>query len=377
VNTDGPLAVDQELERLLARGHAHPGSLPTADHEDLWRAFSLAAQGGKRFRPELLLATHAALGGSRQQAAVQVGAAIEALHTAFVVQDDVIDGDRLRRGVPNLSGTYAQHATDLGATRSGVQRYADAAGILAGDLGLVAAFRAIARCDAPAETVDRLLDLFESTLQASAAGELADVRLQLDRSGGSPSSPPLRDVLTVAELKTAVYSFQLPLHAGALLADADPDVLTALDEIGGLLGIGFQLIDDLLGVFGDERRTGKSALGDLREGKRTALLAHAATTPVWHRVHPLIGREDLGADDAHHLRGLLTQSGSRRWTEDLARWHLTSAVGAAARHHLPAALVRALDTTTHEILRAADSALLPAAEVPGREPLTARTGQPA
>ncbi|MGP4977220.1 polyprenyl synthetase family protein [Brachybacterium tyrofermentans] len=362
-------AVDREIARLLTRGVT--SSSP--DHRELWDAFARAADGGKRFRPALLTATHGALGGVREEAAVQVAAALELLHTAFIVQDDVIDGDLMRRGVPSLPGSFAQDVRQRGASPAGARRYGDAAGILAGDLGLLAAFRAIARCEAPAPVVDRLLDLVETTVHDSAVGELADVRLQLDlrsepqadqagqasQASQAEQSTALRDALVVAEFKTAVYSFQFPLHAGALLADADEATLVALDEIGGLLGIGFQLYDDLLGLFGEERRTGKSALGDLREGKRTALIAHATTTAQWPQLQPLLGRPDLDAEDAHRARALLTDSGSRTWAEELARWHLTSAVSSAIRHRLPDALVHALSTATEEILRTADLLLPP------------------
>lgn len=368
-------AIDRELGRLLAGGAERPGHLALNDHRDLWSAFTRSVEGGKRFRPALLIAAHRELGGHRHAAAIQVGAAIELLHTAFVVQDDVIDGDLVRRGVPNLSGTFAQDAQRRGASPLGARRYGDAAGILGGDLGLLAAFRAVTRCDAPAPVIERLLDLLESTVHASAAGELADVRLQL---GVGRTSAALEDALAVAELKTAVYSFQLPLHAGALLADATPEQLSALDEIGGLLGIGFQLFDDLLGVFGEESRTGKSNLGDLREGKRTALLAHASTTPEWSELQTLVGRDDLGPEEGRRARALLTRSGSRAWTEDLARWHLTTAVESAARHTLPATLVAAMRGATETILCTADRTLLPLdADDPAPVHRTTRTGQPA
>lgn len=347
-------AVELEIQRLLSLGAARSGRSPLPDQQDLWAAFSRATGGGKRFRPILLLATHQALSGTREPAAVQVAAALELVHTAFVVQDDVIDGDQVRRGAPSLSGGIAAVARRQGVGRTEARRLGEAAGILAGDLGLVAALRAIARCDAPAPMVDRLLDLFESTLHATAAGELADVRLQLGLAEGDVV---LGEALAVAELKTALYSFQLPLRAGAILADASPEVLTALDEIGSLLGIGFQLFDDLLGMFGDERRTGKSALGDLREGKRTALIAHASTTDAWPALQPLLGREDLDEDDARQARALLTAGGSRAWVEDLARWHVSSAAEAATRHDLPPGLVASLDLATAEILRAADLTL--------------------
>lgn len=371
MTTAHDLAVEAELQRLLDLGTRRPGPLPLSDHHDLWAAFSRSVDGGKRFRPSLLMSTHQALGGAREPAAVQVAAALELLHTALVVQDDVIDGDQVRRGAPSLPGGVAADARRRGAGPAAAQRLGVAAGILAGDLGLIAALRAVARCDAPAPVVERLQDLFESTLHATAAGELADVRLQLEPAD---STAVLRETLAVAELKTALYSFQLPLRAGALLADASPEVLTALDEIGSLLGIGFQLFDDLLGMFGDERRTGKSALGDLREGKRTALIAHASTTGAWPEVQQLLGREDLGEDEARHARRLLTSSGSRAWVEDLARWHVSSAAEAAARHDLPKELVGALDRATSEILRAAELALPPIEQV---DPVTSDGTQPA
>ena len=78
--------MEHALERLLSAGTSLPGRLPLKDHQELWSAFRRASVGGKRFRPALLLSTHRALGGLRPAAAVQVAAAIELLHTAFVVQ---------------------------------------------------------------------------------------------------------------------------------------------------------------------------------------------------------------------------------------------------------------------------------------------------
>src|SRR5690606_20414381 len=128
------------------------------------------------------------------------------LHTGFVIHDDVIDGDLVRRGRPNVSGTFADRARRAGLEDPDVRRYADAAGVLAGDLALVSAVRAVAGCGAPAQVTERLLDLVDLTVQTTAAGELDDVRLGLDLV--APSS--LGDVLTVSERKTAVYSFVLP-----------------------------------------------------------------------------------------------------------------------------------------------------------------------
>jgi geranylgeranyl diphosphate synthase type II len=353
-----PAGVDREIRRLLRRGRSLSGTVPSTGHELLWSALADASEGGRRFRPALLLTAHEALGGTRHEAALQVAAAVEILHTAFVVQDDVIDGDQVRRGAPSLPAAVAARAGREGAPEQAARHLGEVAGILAGDLGLVTAMRAVAGCSAPAPVVSSLLDLVESSMHASATGELDDVRLPL-HPADRPES--MQEALSVAELKTAVYSFQLPLHAAGLLADASPARLEALDAIGAMLGIGFQLVDDLLGVFGDENLTGKSTLGDLREGKRTALVAHAARTAQWPRLRPLLGRAELTEDGAHSARELLTASGSRAWVEDLARWHLAGAVDVAARHDLPPALRSALTDLTAEILAGLDM-LLPSAE---------------
>lgn len=343
--TDTPGGVTAELDRWLTSGRDRSARLGE-DHRQLWEALSLASGGGKRFRPGLAVATHDALGGTAAPAVARVGAALELLHTAFVVHDDVIDGDDVRRGRPNVSGTFVGAARRQGADGPTARHYGEAAGILAGDLALVSAVRLVARCQAPPHLVDELLDLLEDTVHATATGELADVRLGL-HLGGRPVT--LEEALRVAEQKTAVYSFQLPLQAGAILAGAAADVTAALARLGRLVGIGFQLLDDLLGVFGNEARTGKSALTDLREGKHTALLAHARTTAAWPDLCGLVGDPGLDHHDAGRARVLLEDCGARDTVQELADNHLEEALAAAAQEPIPAALARVLTDLVGDI----------------------------
>ncbi|UMG93394.1 polyprenyl synthetase family protein [Nocardioides sp. TF02-7] len=174
----------------------------------------------------------------------------------------------------NVSGTFRAEAAAAGATTEQAGAFGAAAGILAGDLALAAAVRAVATCGAPVATVHRLLDLLDLALHTSAAGELADVRLAL-----SSAAPSLQASLAMEAQKTSAYSFVLPLQAGAVLAEADDFTVERLGDAGRALGAAFQLTDDLLGVFGDPAITGKSATSDLRAGKQTPLLVHARSTP--------------------------------------------------------------------------------------------------
>jgi len=315
---------------------------------DLWTSLEAAAQGGKRFRPALVAAAHRAFGGTDPGPVGRVGAAIELLHTAFVVHDDVIDGDDTRRGRLNVSGTFSRRATRAGLDEDRAAALGRTAGILAGDVALAGAVRMVALCGADAVTTGRLLDLLDHAVQVSVAGELADVTLGM---GLSPVS--LGAVLTMEEHKTAVYSFELPLQAGAVLAGAPDPAVARLSELGRLLGIGFQLLDDLQGVFGDEATTGKSTLTDLREGKATPLIAFARSTPDWPQIEPFIGDVTLDEARADVARGLLTACGARDVVEDLADGYLTAALDVASDLGLPAEFAAWVEAMTDEFVRRA------------------------
>lgn len=332
------LTTDETLRRLLDEGRARAAGTDP-EHARLWEAVAAATEGGKRFRPALVTETHDALGGTAHAAAAEVGAAVELLHTAFVIHDDVIDGDDVRRGRPNVSGTFRSRALAAGADADDAGEIALTAGILAGDLALAAAVRAVATCGAPTEVTHRLLDLVDAALHTTASGELADVRLSI--SAGTAS---VAESLAMAEQKTSAYSFALPLQAGALLAGAEGRTVDRLGEVGRMLGVSFQLLDDLLGVFGDPDRTGKSATGDLRTRKQTPLLAHAGSTSEWEQIRSYVGRE-LRDDELAEVRRLLTTSGSRRFVEELAAAHLASAWSVVEQLGLPTDLLAAAATT--------------------------------
>ncbi|WP_210437913.1 polyprenyl synthetase family protein [Nocardioides xinjiangensis] len=309
---------DLALQRLLDDGRRRAAATDP-HHALLWEALSAAAEGGKRFRPALLVATHDALGGTSPEAAAEVGAAVELLHTAFVIHDDVIDGDHVRRGRPNVSGTFRALAGVDGAGPQAAADYGLTAAILAGDLALTAAVRAVATCGAAPDVVDRLLDLFDDALHATAAGELADVRLSMGVADAS-----LAQSLAMEAQKTGAYSFSLPLQAGALLAGADARTTARLGEAGRAMGVAFQLADDLIGVFGDPASSGKSATSDLRTRKQTPLVVHARSTAEWDRIRGYLGR-DLDPAELGEVRELLVASGSRQFVEDLAVRHLAEA----------------------------------------------------
>lgn len=340
------MSLQDELDRFVAEG-LDKAVGHGEDYVELWRALGRATAAGKRFRPALMMAAYHAYGGSDDEMAGRVAAGLELLHTAFVIHDDVIDGDLVRRGAVNVSGTFSERAVARAAGLQDCATFGLAAGVLAGDLALVGATREIALCGADTRTTRRLLDLLDDAVHVSAAGELADVALSL---GGSDHAGILADVIRMEECKTAVYSFQLPLQAGAVLAGASDHTAGLLGEVGRLAGIGFQLVDDLLGVFGDESVTGKSALGDLREGKMTPLIAHARSTAAWPEISQHVGDRTIDEERAEAVRALLTDCGSRAYVEHLANRYMTESLRAAEDLHLDPTLMAELTGLSQRVL---------------------------
>ncbi|WP_395244755.1 polyprenyl synthetase family protein [Agromyces sp. MMS24-K17] len=318
---DGVLA--ERVERAARHGH---------EYRRLWEAATEAVAGGKRIRPMLVLAAHRAWGDPRPDDAVRVAAAFELLHTAFLMHDDVIDHDLVRRGRPNVAGRFAHAAAARGLDSARAHDYGDASAILAGDLLISAAHGLVAGVDAPAPTRLALLDLVDECVFTTAAGEHDDVRF------AAGVRPGRDEILAMIEAKTAAYSFSAPLRAGALLAEAGPGASDRLDRIGRSLGIAFQLRDDVLGVFGDERTTGKSTLGDLREGKETLLVASARGHADWEAVAGRFGDPRLDEAGAAALRDALVASGALAQVEALIDRHAAFARVGIDHPELPAAL---------------------------------------
>ncbi|WP_050722670.1 polyprenyl synthetase family protein [Microbacterium sp. GCS4] len=316
-----PTAIHEDMgiriEEALRRRFTHHGDHAErygAEFAALWRAAADHSLGGKLVRPRLLLDIHRALTDDTEAdpplAAIDVAAHIELLHYAFLLHDDVIDGDLTRRRRPNLIGSLAASAPS--ATEDGALHWARSSAILMGDLLLTAAVMGFARADVPEQVRLGLLELMEQTILETVAGEHTDVAL----SHGIVA-PELDTVLSMSVYKTATYSFSLPLRAAALLAGASPHAERTLTSVGRHIGLAYQLQDDLLCVFGDHRAHGKDAFSDLREGKETAIIAYARSTAAWPRIARRFGASDLSLQEAGEIRDLLRECGAEGFAIDL------------------------------------------------------------
>jgi len=308
---------------LTAHVEGMPADLPQAgaEYRRLWHRLGEQFAGGKNLRPALTLAAYSGLGGDNADAVVPVAASMEMLHTAMLVHDDILDHDEVRRGRPNVAGTRRAELAARRLPPAQVDDHVMTAALLSGDLALSSTYDMIARASLPAHHRLAALDLVTRAIRATIAGELLDMC-------GDLSSMEDADALTVAELKTATYSFVVPLLTGATIAGADPTMIAHLERIGTALGLSFQLVDDDLGVFGDPDVTGKTNLSDLRAGKRTELMriAHVEADPLQRAILDRhVGDPALTDTGAAHVRQVLIDTGAREATLKLARRHARQA----------------------------------------------------
>ncbi|MFC7464190.1 isopentenyl-diphosphate Delta-isomerase [Brachybacterium sp. GCM10030252] len=315
----------------------------TPSYVRLWETVEVIAHGGKKVRPRLLLDAYRALGGEDDRAAVDAACAIELLHAALVIHDDVIDGDLTRRGRENVAGRFASEAQAAGATQRDARAWGDASSIIAGDLLITRAHGLIATLDVAEDRRRSALEIFSETVLESAAGEHTDVLLSMHLS-----DPTSDDVIAMIEHKTAAYSFRAPLALAAALSGAPRRVADAVDVIARQIGVIYQLRDDVLGTFGDECETGKSVLSDLREGKETLLISYARHDPAWSDIAHHFGDESLTPADGAQVRDVVERSGARAYVEsriDARRDEVRRRIHAA---DLPVELVQLLEEASNE-----------------------------
>ena len=269
-------------DRMRARPSEHHPQLDAAlEH--------LLASGGKRIRPTLVLLIGGMLGGEHSRL-VTLSAAIEMLHTATLVHDDLIDGSLLRRGIPTLNSQWSAGATVL----TGDYLFSRAAH-LASQTGSLS-----------------LMDSFARTLMTIVNGEIT--QLFHTRTGDLH-----RDYFDRIYAKTASL-FELAGEGAAVLSPCDGSTVETLKRFGYRLGIAFQIVDDVLDFIGDEEAVGKPIASDLRQGIVTLpALIYQELNPADRSLQDLFEGRPVDARTVTRLADAIRSSGAIGQALDQAR----------------------------------------------------------
>mgnify|MGYP006199546419 CR=1 FL=1 len=286
---------------------------------------SFLLEGGKRLRPLFAYAGFAATGKVANAADIRAFTSLELLQACALIHDDLMDRSDTRRGKPAIHRHF-ENLHQQEAMSGLADQFGEAAAVLLGDLALVWSDHLLHTSGVENSALISALKVHDEMRIELMAGQYLDVREAGERS------PSVDRSLRIARYKSGKYTIERPLHFGALIAGTSPETISALTEFGIPLGEAFQLRDDMLGIFGDPSVTGKPAGDDIREGKRTVLMAmtlERADQASAAKITAALGREDLTSDQIEEIRALITATGAVKVVEDLIEGLLSTALTAA------------------------------------------------
>lgn len=246
------------------------------DADDIGRALLEFTRGGKKIRPVLLWWGFQLAGGDRSRdsltsSVADAAGSLELLHAAALIHDDVIDHSDTRRGKPALHRQFESRHSEL-RYRGGAEPFGVAAAIVIGDICLALSEELFEKSQTVLGITPSARNLRATLRRDVMVGQYLDVLAEVVPLDDERIGERAWEVLS---FKSAKYSVEQPLLLGAALGGADEKQMAEISRFGLPLGQAFQLRDDVLGIFGDPAATGKPAGDDIREGKRTVLIAES------------------------------------------------------------------------------------------------------
>lgn len=346
-NSGSVTAINEVLDAFFAASQKEAAAIDRA-YEQLWNSlYSLIKSGGKRLRPQMTLLTYEAFGGTELQRVAPVAAAQELLHFSLLIHDDIIDRDYIRYGTRNIAGQYKEIYAKYLPDDENLTHFSHSAAILGGDLMLSGAYSLIAQSGLPDAQKTKASRLLARGIFDVAGGELLDTE---------SSFVPYREgnALTIARFKTASYSFVTPLLTGAELAGATQSQLSILKEFAVALGLAFQLVDDLLGVFGDEHITGKSNVSDIVEGKHTFMIECAEknmNVEEHQRFMISFGNPNAAPEEIMYIKNLLQSTSAKVTVEEKIKSYVDAAETLLTTLNVPLKNQEAFRTLITKVVR--------------------------
>lgn len=275
---------------------------------------SIVTRGGKRARGAFVYYTYQMMGGRDLKTAMNVAMAIEIIHAYLLIEDDFMDISDSRRGGPTAHKMLEQYHTE-NFTRGDTKHFGASMAMLACIVGSHMAMKLLNDQDIDPVTLQRLNQNLNAKLVITGHGQTKDVVNEL------ADNVTEEDVFNVLHWKTAAYTYENPIHTGAILAGATDADLDDLSKYAIPGGIGFQIQDDILGVFGETDNTGKSNMDDIKEGKYTLLVSEAMMKGNDEQIAILksaLGNRELTEEDHKKVQQIFIDTGSLEYSKEKA-----------------------------------------------------------
>ncbi len=312
--------IDKRLRAALEKEREYIPNDHPLFHDVIDKLLDFNMRGGKRLRPSFIVEGYRCVGGKDMDAIYDASLVIEGSEAWLLIHDDIMDDDTLRRGKPTMHVMYENELKKRGVQLppEKLKHMGISLGMTVGDLQAVLTYEWLTKPDFPRELKEKALQRYNLVLRLTCYGQILDVMAETM----PPEEIKEEDVLLIHSLKTSAYTLWGPLQIGAILGNATDKQLEIFYNYGYPLGIAFQLQDDILGLFGDVKKTGKPAHSDLKEGKRTLLIIKAlenATPEQKKRLLEIWGNKNLTDEDAEEAREIVRETGSLDYNRELAR----------------------------------------------------------
>jgi geranylgeranyl diphosphate synthase type I len=259
----------------------------------------------------------------------RVAEGVEMVHTALLIHDDFMDQDKVRRGLPTTHDFFGKKDS----------HYGDSMAINIGDAVLCMGYERILMSGFDGEVTKKIMQQMLRGITNTAFGQAYDVSLGKILSVTDPTSPDgLRGaeekVMSLHRAKTAIYTYENPLIIGGILGGLSEEALTILRDYAMEGGMAFQLQDDILGVYGDEEKTGKSSNSDLLQGKVTLLIVKVmekGTEEQKRAIMRVWGKRVANENDIQIAKEAIKESGAYQYSVEVSRRLAGKAAETAAK----------------------------------------------
>ncbi|EKE18866.1 MAG: hypothetical protein ACD_9C00211G0007 [uncultured bacterium] len=316
------IAIDREMAIQFDAVIADASKKDKLIAEALSHAKKIALAGGKRVRGTLLCNSYSGLGGRDRKKILKAAAAIEFVHLFLLVHDDIIDRGDLRHGKETIHKLFAKKVQKNNSNEKS-EHFGDSIAIIVGDMLHAVAQKIILETGFSSENLSRALLQLQKVIATTIIGQSQDIAIE---QKGDASE---KDVLKMYENKTARYTFEGPLHVGATLAGcSDRRTFDILSKYSVPLGIAFQIQDDILGVFGSQKKMGKSVASDIEEGKVSLMVVkarEAATSQQKNHLNSILGKKNLTKKEIREFQNILKSTGALEYCRKLASGYIQRA----------------------------------------------------
>ena len=292
----------------------------------------ICTRDAKRVRASFIYYVYQMFGGTNLDLALQMGVVIELIHAYLLIIDDFMDNSDKRRGGPTVHKVYEVYHKENKLKGEDSRYFGNA---ISADLGIMTAhmaFELLSKLNVDAKTLQKLNENLNEKLVITTHGQL------IDTINAAETTVTEENIMKTFEWKTGVYTFENPIHVGAILAGVKDETLKKLSEFAIPGGISFQVQDDILGMFGDANVMGKSAMDDLQEGKYTLLIHKALENGDEKQkeiINKYLGKEDLTIEEHEKVKKVIIETGSLDYSKNLAQNLVKQAKDSLAKNREP------------------------------------------